>query len=116
MTPNYHFSSSSSEIDRAKVHQWLSEESYWAKGSSRATQDAAMNGSRNFGMYQTSSGRQVAYAGVVMDGVIDAFASLNLKRMLLATGDAHGLYAKFGFEPLEYPSMWMQRSARPVES
>lgn len=143
MTPNYHFSSSSSDIDRAKVHQWLSEESYWAQGRSRATQDAAMNGSRNFGMYQTSSGRQVAYARVVtdgatfawlcdvfvdpevrgkgvgvalMDGVIDAFASLNLKRMLLATGDAHGLYAKFGFEPLEDPSMWMQRSARPVES
>ena len=33
-----------------------------------------------------------------------------LKRMMLATDDAHGLYAAFGFEPLEQPEKWMVRS------
>jgi GNAT superfamily N-acetyltransferase len=139
MDSTYRFSSDSSDIDRAKVHRWLSEESYWAKGRSRATQDQAINVSRNFGVYETISGQQVAYARVVTDGVtfawlcdvfvthelrgqglgvaliegiIDVFEPLNLKRMLLSTGDAHGLYSKFGFEPLDIPSKWMQRVAQ----
>lgn len=136
MNSTYRFSSDDADIDREKVHHWLSEESYWAKGRSRSTQDQAMDGSRNFGVYETTSGRQVAYARVVTDGVtfawlcdvfvapevrgkgigialvegvINVFEPLNLKRMLLATGDAHGLYSKFGFEPLPVPSQWMQR-------
>lgn len=136
MNTTYRFSSDDSDIDREKVHFWLSEESYWAKGRSRSMQDQAMNGSRNFGVYEKSSGKQVAYARVVTDGVtfawlcdvfvnpevrgqgigvallegiIDVFEPLNLKRMLLSTGDAHGLYSKFGFEALDIPSKWMQR-------
>jgi hypothetical protein len=34
-----------------------------------------------------------------------------LRRMLLATQDAHGLYAGFGFEPLGEPERWMIRPA-----
>ena len=33
-----------------------------------------------------------------------------LKRMMLATDDAHGLYAGFGFEPLGQPEKWMSRT------
>jgi GNAT superfamily N-acetyltransferase len=136
MNSTYRFSSNDADIDREKVHHWLSEESYWAKGRSRATQDRAIEGSRNFGVYEAGVGRQVAYARVVTDGVtfawlcdvfvapevrgqgvgvdlingvVDFFEPLNLKRMLLATEDAHGLYSKFGFEPLVAPSRWMQR-------
>ena len=138
MDTTYRFSADISEIDRATVHRWLSEESYWANGRSRATQDEAIDASRNFGVYETISGQQVAYARVVTDGVtfawlcdvfvnpevrghglgaaliegiIDEFEPLKLKRMLLSTGDAHGLYSKFGFEPLDIPSKWMQRVA-----
>lgn len=137
MNPSYRFSADSADIDREKVHHWLSEESYWAQGRSRAMQDQAIDASRNFGVYETGSARQVAYARVVTDGVtfawlcdvfvdpdargegigvalvegiIEIFEPLNLKRMLLSTADAHGLYAKFGFEPLDAPSNWMQRS------
>lgn len=139
MDSTYRFSSDSCDIDRARVHRWLSEETYWAEGRSRAVQDQAIDGSRNFGVYETISGQQVAYARVVTDGVtfawlcdvfvtpevrgqglgialiegiIDVFEPLNLKRMLLSTGDAHGLYAKFGFERLDVPSKWMQRVAQ----
>jgi GNAT superfamily N-acetyltransferase len=36
-----------------------------------------------------------------------------LKRMLLATSDAAGLYERFGFKPLDHPERWMER--RPVQ-
>ena len=31
-----------------------------------------------------------------------------LRRMMLATRDAHGLYAQFGFSELTFPERWMQ--------
>ncbi len=79
-------------------------------------------------------GRQVAYARVITDratfawlcdvyvardargtgvgrglvaAVRDHLAPYRLGRILLATGDAHGLYAKYGFEPLADPTRWM---------
>ena len=30
-----------------------------------------------------------------------------LRRFFLATKDAHGLYAQFGFQPLEHPEQFM---------
>lgn len=137
MDARYRFSARTDDIDRELVHRWLSEESYWAAGRDRAKQDAAIDGSRNYGVFDTQTGTQVAYARVVTDGVTfawlcDVFVDpsqrgngigvgliggvisdlepLGLKRIALATGDAHGLYAKFGFAPLENPSMWMARA------
>ncbi|HEY9477335.1 MAG TPA: GNAT family N-acetyltransferase [Microbacteriaceae bacterium] len=136
MDPRFRFSSDKAEIDREQVHRWLSKHAYWAMGRSCATQDAAIDGSRNFGVYEVDSGRQVAYARVVTDGatfawlcdvfvapewrgkgigvglvagVIAEFEPTVLARMLLATRDAHGLYSKFGFAPLDVPSKWMMR-------
>jgi GNAT superfamily N-acetyltransferase len=136
MDSTYRFSSNTADVDREAVHRWLSDHSYWASGRPRLTQDAAIDGSRNFGMYDSESGRQVAYARVVTDGatfawlcdvfvhpdvrsrgigvtliagIVQEFAPLGLKRMVLATADAHGLYAKFGFESLKEPTKWMER-------
>ena len=130
------FAAGSDRLDRALVHRWLSEESYWARGRSRETQDAAIDGSRNYGVYDDRAGRQVAYARVVTDGatfawLCDVFVDdsargsgigkmlmagvmadlepLGLKRVMLATADAHGLYAQYGFAPLADPTMWMAR-------
>ena len=124
------------EIDRSRVHRWLSEQAYWARGRTRETQDAAIDGSRNYGVYETATRLQVAYGRVVTDGVTfawlcDVFVApevrgqgigkmlsggimaelepLDLKRILLSTGDAHGLYAQFGFTPLVEPSKMMTR-------
>lgn len=136
MAANYRFSSDPADLDRSQIHRWISEESYWAPGRSRAKQDAAIDGSSNFGVYDIGSGQQVAYARAVTDGVtfawlcdvfvdhqvrgrgvgallvaaiIDYFEPLDLRRIALSTNDAHGLYSKFGFESLIDPNTWMER-------
>ena len=132
----YRFSSDAAEMDRELVHAWLSTEAYWALGRARSVQDAAIDASINFGMFEAATGRQVAYARLVTDSVTfawlcDAFVdpavrgrgvgvalienvgaaldALNLRRVALATSTAHGLYAKFGFEVLASPGHWMER-------
>ncbi|MBA3692138.1 MAG: N-acetyltransferase, partial [Acidobacteria bacterium] len=34
-----------------------------------------------------------------------------LRRWILATADAHGLYEQFGFSALKVPERWMEKSA-----
>ena len=34
----------------------------------------------------------------------------HINRIMLATRDAHGLYAQFGFTPLADPTKWMERT------
>ncbi|MFH9661390.1 GNAT family N-acetyltransferase [Streptomyces sp. NPDC017248] len=133
----YEFSADSARVDVGRVHGWLSSDAYWAIGRTRRTQERAMASSLNFGVYATASGEQVAYARVVTDqalfgwladvyvdpsargkGVGTAFvgrirdhlAPLGLRRLLLATHDAHGVYAKLGFRPLDRPDQWMVHS------
>lgn len=137
----FRFSGAAEDIDRAVVHRWLSELSYWAAGREREVQDRAMDGSRNYAVVRADDGHQVAYARVVTDGVTFAWLCdvivdpecrgegvgklliegvladlepLGLKRVLLATADAHGLYEQFGFRPLADPTMWMARGATDV--
>ncbi|WP_341866778.1 GNAT family N-acetyltransferase [Cryobacterium zongtaii] len=140
MDTQYRFSGNTAEIDRERVHRWISEQTYWAPGRSRARQDAAIDGSRNFGVYDSASNRQVAYARMVTNGVTfawlcDAFVDpdvrghgigamliagivencrpLGLRRIALSTSDAHGLYAKFDFTPLATSESWMERLDQP---
>ncbi|OKJ96904.1 acetyltransferase [Streptomyces sp. CB03234] len=130
----YEISTDAARLDRARVHQWLSTDAYWAIGRSRDKQDRAIDGSLNFGAYDAASGELVAYARVVTDhatfawlcdvyvdrpvrgqglgtalveAVRDHFAPLGVKRVVLATQDAHGVYEKVGFKPLDVPEHWM---------
>ncbi|MBA8990348.1 GNAT superfamily N-acetyltransferase [Curtobacterium pusillum] len=130
------FSDDLADLDVARVHRWLSEQSYWARGRDRATQDAIIAGSRNFGVYDDATGDQLGYARVVTDGVTfgwladvfvdpaargrgvgvalvrgvtEAIEPLGLKRFALFTADAQGLYERFGFRPLPDADGWMMR-------
>jgi GNAT superfamily N-acetyltransferase len=134
MPAGYEISADPARIDAAWVHQWLSQESYWALGRTREKHDAAMAASLNFGVYDTASGAQCGYARVVTDeatfaylcdvfiasaargkglgtalvaAVRDHLAPFGLRRVMLATADAHGVYAKVGFTGLAKPDMWM---------
>ncbi|MGV9883722.1 GNAT family N-acetyltransferase [Streptomyces sp. NPDC003006] len=135
----YEISADPARIDAARVHRWLSTDAYWALGRARAKQDAAIAGSLNFGAYEGSSGEQVAYARVVTDlatfawlcdvyvsqaargkglgtALVDAVRThlepFGLRRVLLATADAHGVYEKVGFKTLETPEKWMALGAQ----
>ncbi|MFE6771233.1 GNAT family N-acetyltransferase [Streptomyces griseus] len=120
-------------IDIGLVHHWLSTDAFWALGRSRDLVERSLRGSLNFGVYD-GGGTQVAYARVVTDhatfawlcdvyvdpahrgrglgvrlatAVRDHLAPYELKRILLATLDAHELYAKVGFVPVSDPKMLM---------
>ena len=119
------FSPDRDRIDADWVHRMLADHSYWAEGRPREVQDAANAGSRCYGVYDGDA--QVGLARVVTDGatfawlcdvivdpdargrsvgktllagVVADLEPLGLKRALLATGDAHGLYEQFGWGPL----------------
>ncbi|MFF5976182.1 GNAT family N-acetyltransferase [Streptomyces sp. NPDC012769] len=130
----YEISADPARIDAARVHHWLSTDSYWAMGRPREKQDRAIAGSLNFGAYDRRSGAMAAYARVVTDyatfawlcdvyvdrpargtglgtalaaAVRDHLEPYGLRRIMLATADAHGVYEKVGFAPLRNPDIWM---------
>jgi len=131
-------STDASLLDLDTLHRWLSTDAYWAIGRPRDVVERAVAGSLNFGAYD--DGRLVGYARVVtdsatfawlcdvyvdpaargagvgvalMEAVDAALTELQVRRTLLATADAHGLYAKFGFEPMTEPERWMLRTFAP---
>src|ERR687887_1237141 len=62
----YEISTDRSRLDRALIHRFLCEESYWARGRDRETIERSIEESALcFGVY--SDGRQVGYARVVTD-------------------------------------------------
>ncbi|MFD9869308.1 GNAT family N-acetyltransferase [Streptomyces niveus] len=130
----YDISADPARLDAERIHRWLSTDAYWALGRARDVQDRAIAGSLNFGVYDTATGEQVAYARVVTDHATfawlcdvyvapvargkglgtelvaaarDHLAPLGLRRVMLATEDAHGVYEKVGFKSIENPLMWM---------
>jgi GNAT superfamily N-acetyltransferase len=45
----------------------------------------------------------------LMETILSHPDLLGLRRFLLATRDAHGLYSQYGFTPLNNPQNWMER-------
>lgn len=128
------------ELDLDRIHRWIGSESYWAQGRTRARQEAAIAGSWNFGAYDDETGRQLGYARVVTDRatfawlcdvfvddaargrgvgkalverIVGELDAVGIRRTMLATSDAHGLYARSGFEPLDDPGKFLARVAAP---
>ena len=126
-------STENSSLDMDFIFHFLTKESYWARGITRARLQTAVNESICFGVYLQQ--RQIGFARVVSDKstfayLADVFISQefrkqglskwlmqtifahpelkNIRRWLLVTADAHELYAKFGFEPLDQPGRFMQ--------
>ncbi len=118
----YELDDDPARIDRAAVHRYLSEESYWAKGRAREVQDDLIaEAARVVGLYR--DGAQVGFTRTLSDGhtqsyladvyVLDEHRGRGLgveivrfsvdegpfarTKWLLHTTDAHDLYRKFGF-------------------
>lgn len=122
------------ELDIRLVHRFLSEQTYWAKGIPLALVQRSVDNSLCFGGFLGKD--QVAFARVISDyatfaNLVDVFVLpehrgkgyskalmaavfghpqlQGLRRFTLATGDAHGLYAQFGFTAPANPQSLMER-------
>jgi len=134
--PPYRITTDVSRFDLDQIWRWL-RGSYWAKGIPRALVERSVRGALCFGILQGK--RQVALARVITDRVTFAYLAdvfvdesvrgrglgrwlmevirahpelQGLRRWMLATRDAHGLYTKVGFRSLAHPE-WMMEIVRP---
>lgn len=121
-----------SQLDIPFIHSYLTR-SYWAEGIPIETVQKAIDGSVCFGVYH--QGKQVGFARVVTDTATFAYLAdvfiiedyrgkglskwlmkvimqhesvQGLRRFMLATRDAHGLYKQFGFAEVTNPERLMQ--------
>jgi GNAT superfamily N-acetyltransferase len=115
------------------IHGFLSR-AYWAKGISKETVQKSIDGSLCFALLH--GGKQIGFARVITDRATVAYLGdvfvleehrgrglskwlmecvsshpelQGLRRWMLATSDAHGLYKQFGFAPLSKPHLFMER-------
>ena len=132
----YELDADPARIQRDVVWAWLSTEAYWGRQRTRADVDTQLDGAwRVVGAYRRDTGEQVGFARAVSDGVTFAYLAdvfvleshrgrglakllmdavvahpelQGLRRWMLATRDAHALYAQYGFTPLPAPEVFMQ--------
>lgn len=130
----YTVSTDRARLDMDVIARFLAEQSYWSPGIARDLVEKAIAGSMPFGLYDPS-GAQAGFARVVTDGALFAYlrdvfvieehrgkglgtwlaeAAVNhpdlatVRGWMLATADAHEVYAKVGFHPLKRPDWYMQ--------
>ena len=121
-------------LDIPLIHDFISNQSYWAQGRSFETVQRSLENSLNFGLYKNN--QQIGFARVVTDyatfaWIADVFVLpehrgrglskwlmevilshselQGFRRWVLSTKDAHSLYARFGFIALRRPERWMER-------
>ena len=126
-------SDDAARLDRDVIERFLTG-SYWAKNIPRATLDKSLRNSLCFALLEGE--RQIGFARVVSDRATIAYLAdvfvlpefrgrglakwlltcvlahpelQGLRRWVLATRDAHGLYRKLGFTPLKRPDIFMER-------
>jgi GNAT superfamily N-acetyltransferase len=132
---DYEINTDPSRLDLDAVHGFL-RRSYWAAERPLEKVRRSVEHSLNFGLYRADDRRQVGFARVVTDfatfawlcdlfideahrgqglgvwltqTVTDHPRLRGLRRWVLATRDAHRLYEKFGFGPLDGPERWMEK-------
>lgn len=132
----YEIDTDKRRLDLAGIHRFLSTESYWAKNRTLEQTLTAIENSLCFGVYRGRE--QVGFARVVTDKATFAYLgdvyildghrgrglskwlmqviieqpdTQGLRRWLLATRDAHGLYKQHGFDDLRFPERWMERTS-----
>ncbi len=123
-------------LDVGFIDRFLREESYWAQERTIERTRTAIENSICFGVYDGD--RQIGFARVVSDKATFAYIGdvfiikeyrgrglskmlmqaiiehpelQGLRRWVLATADAHGLYEQFEFAALRHPERWMEKTA-----
>lgn len=128
----YWISDDANDVDLDVAHEFLTS-AYWCQNVPRETVEKSFDHSICFGVFRDQS--MVGFARVVTDFstfgyladvfILEQHRNQGLalwlvqtilahpelqgfRRWLLATKDAHALYAKLGFTPLEKPEMFME--------
>ena len=134
----FYISSRQEDMDLDFVYGYLTE-SYWAKGIPKETVKKSIEHSLCFGVFSPEG--QVGFARMITDRATYAYLAdvfidekfrgkglarwlmeiimahpelQGLRQILLATRDAHGLYAKVGFQPLSNTERWMRIANQDV--
>ena len=121
-----------SKMDTKYIHHFLSTKSYWAEGVPIEIVEKSIRGSVCFGLFRKE--QQIGFARAITDKatfawLADVFVDeqfrgqglgkwlmevivshedlQGLRRIMLGTKDAHGLYAQYGFTSLPYPERMM---------
>lgn len=127
-------STDSAQLDLRFIHNYLSKESYWGQGIPFEKVGIAADHSLNFGLYHKD--RQIGYARIVTDYARVAYLAdvfviseyrgrglskwlmqvimshpdlQGLRRWMLHTRDAHGLYTPFGWTSPEKPETYLEK-------
>ncbi|HJW15721.1 MAG TPA: GNAT family N-acetyltransferase [Flavisolibacter sp.] len=131
---DYSITTDLSKLDLPFIHRFLSREAYWSRNIPFEVVQAAANNSLNFGVFHKDG--QIGYARVITDYATiaylgDVFISSEyrglglskwmlqtimkhpglqgLRRWILLTSDAHGLYKQFGWTEIASPEKWMEK-------
>jgi N-acetylglutamate synthase-like GNAT family acetyltransferase len=133
ISKGFSISTDNNLLDIDLVHNYLDKDSYWANGIPFEKLERSIKNSLCFGVY--FNGKQIGFARVVTDKATFGYLAdvfilpefrkqglskwlvqtimnhpdlQGLRRWSLATVDAHGLYAQFGFTEITNPERWMQ--------
>lgn len=133
---DFSISSDPERLNLVWVHQYLANDAYWASGITFPVFQKSIENSLCFGMYLNSE--QVGFGRVITDFatfayLADVFIAENqrgkglgkwlvehilghpdlqgLRRWMLLTSDAHGIYEQFGFRLVKHPEMVMEKPA-----
>ncbi|GAB3712954.1 GNAT family N-acetyltransferase [Spirosoma flavus] len=136
MMNDYSISTDKAKLNLDVIHQFLSQEAYWSQNIPLDVVKRAIENAVCFGVYKDDE--QVGFARVVTDfatfgyladvfilpehrgkglskqlmSFIMAYPPLQgLRRIMLVTKDAHGLYTQFGFKPVDEPENTMSIKA-----
>ena len=134
------FSTDVSLLDMKMIHHYLSIDSYWGQGRTYEKVKDSVESSFSIGVYINE--QQIGFARLVTDYHFFAYLAdvfilppyqgkgygkelmsfikqipfvSELKLFCLATKDAHGLYAQYGFDTPSFPEIWMEiRKSNPA--
>jgi GNAT superfamily N-acetyltransferase len=132
---DYFVSSDPTKLDLLFIHNWLANESYWAQGIPYELVERLVQHSFCFGVFH-DDGQQVGFGRVVsdyttfawitdvfivsehrgkglsvllMNTILDHPEMRVIRRWLLGTDLAHGLYRKLGFITLDHPENFLTK-------
>jgi GNAT superfamily N-acetyltransferase len=135
----YRLTTDATRLSVDVIYGWLTAEAYWARGRSREAVQTSIENSYLYGVV-VPDGATVACTRVITDLVtfgwisdvfVDAahrghglgtwmvgeianhWSEVGVSRLLLATSDAHDVYARVGFVPLAVPERFMEIDRRP---